>query len=668
MKRTRVVAALALAFALGISIAFVNCNSEPEVSASSEVTLNSDSANAANEVIINSQDDLALLRTSANSPDITKITLNSDLVLGLTSAGKKGDIKITRPSDAAPLEINLNGHTIRSEGDTTVTYTLQVKSGHVHLTGNGVVKGRSAVAIYGAKEESATNFSSLTVDSGVELVGTVMYGVAVMDLKAGSGSYGTTLNLNNPISAPYGISVIGTIKHTNNAPQIHLGDQTVINATGNPIYAAGYANWTIGQAHITSEAGIGIKAGTMVLNGTTVTATGEAKTPDSQTGSIDESGSAIQIEHHPSYADQISITINGGTYQSEQTDVFYEYGLTENPGHPELAQADIDINGGTFIAGGPDGKIFGGTSDENNIQITSGKFTGQDVSSFAEKGYLAEGVEIDENGVVAVPKIEPVYPRPSYSPAISGTYQSADGIITVSGKFSATVADVRVKHLDKFMSIFNGSDYALYDIELLDAAGKPVEARGEITVSIAVPTKWSDREISVFYVGENNNLEKHTAAYADGKVTFTTTHFSVYAVVSDGGKTVPDSIYQPGRLDNTDAEPSEGNQNNNTNNNDNNVSTPETGTNHHTSAGDAVVTALPLLTAAGLIFIVFSRKIFKRQAHNYRTADVEQEIDTQIKEFVAPEPEEDNERFLATPMTQMDAEEIRTSVLKSSQK
>ena len=104
--------------------------------------------------------------------------------------------------------------------------------------------------------------------------------------------------------------------------------------------------------------------------------------------------------------------------------------------------------------------------------------------------------------------------------------------VMISGSTTALepVKDLAVqKVLDQTL---DGKKYDAYDIRLGGKAGGFVQPNG--TVAVTVPVK-ADAEVeTIYYITPEKRLEALAFTQKDGKVTFNTTHFSVYAVVYKG--------------------------------------------------------------------------------------------------------------------------------------
>lgn len=289
------------------------------------------------------------------------------------------------------VNINLNGNDI-----TAPSMVFKVNGGVLNLSGTGVIRetepNYGAVALVGSTDPSDSNYSIVNVGSGVKLEG--WSGIFITH--DNSKSYGVVVNLDGDINAVddvsggsgIGVYVNGNIQHENGAPIVNIGDDVEITSTGNGLYIAGYSTFNIGKAYISGdEAGIGIKAGKLNIDGATVISDGADNTPtEGYTNGIKASGTAIQIESNSGYAGNIEINIDSGTFRSKNSYAVYEY-----IGKGSSTTVDLmDISGGTFRAEGSK-PVFGLSDSFKNTQgsfITGGRYT-SDPSEYLESGYTA---------------------------------------------------------------------------------------------------------------------------------------------------------------------------------------------------------------------------------------------------------------------------------------
>ena len=284
------------------------------------------------------------------------------------------------------VELDLNGHTVVPTGNGE----FLVFQGNMNITGEGTVGSADSNVpfyVWGSTNETATNFSTLTIGEDVTVKANDTNGWGIVVPNYNKHAYGVVVNLNGAIEASSAITINGYVQDVvDNAPILNIGDTARITTTGHIVYGAGYGHWTFGRAEVTGGSGIGIKAGTFEFNGTTVAATGAYAEPVAWGNGMNESGATFQIEDHDGYADNVRLTINDGVYTSTNGHVFYEYKATELT---ENAIQDLTVNGGKFTAG--DGKTVFQVSD--NFALTGFIVEGE-FSSEPEHSYVADGKEL----------------------------------------------------------------------------------------------------------------------------------------------------------------------------------------------------------------------------------------------------------------------------------
>ncbi len=620
MRQTKITAFLALAFILGVGAPIVGIAALNDAAAT-EVA---DASSA------ESGDAATIAEQSATTEVNTEAALRDAIADGATSVTLTGNINLTsalKIERTTPLAINLNGYKITASA--SVNNAIIVMQGNVHFIGTGSIEvSATALTLEGSNNPAAANYTVVTVDAGVILKSNTMYGATVDVYHAHSGdkelvSYGVILNFNGQIVAPYGISINGNVQHSSNAPVVNIGNGAVINAASateadaTPIYAAGTGTWNVGAATLSGHAAVATKSGKLTFNGTAIDIDGTMTTaPQPSANGINGYSSVFQVEHNVKYADAVEITVNGGNYTSAHGDVFYEYNLTSD----NQAAADIDINGGTFAAAA--GKpVFGGDVVDMNIQISGGTFSGSDVASFKEQGYLVGSLDIDENGVVIAPS------QPSTGGSTSATttqLTSADGAVTVTGNLKNAVT-LKAEPVEKKFAAFGKYKTAAYDLHLLDAKGKEVQLTEPVAVSIEVPAVIDGAKSRIYYLDEAEKAEQLESYYVGGKINFSATHFSLYAIVENSASVLTGSDVLDQQVPNTGAISKQG------------IIT-------------AISTTVPLMILAGVAFIWFNRHMVKvRRAE--RLAEEERE---RIAKAYIPKAKREAtiDRFVATPMEQ----------------
>lgn len=313
----------------------------------------------------------------ANARSTDTITLISDVTLDDTLLINK------------TVNINLNGNDISAPSKV-----FEVEGGTLNITGKGTIKetepNYGAIMIKGSTDSNDNQYSVVNVGPNVTLEG---WSGIFVNHNSGS-AYGVVVNLDGKINAVddtsggsgVGVYINGNIKHQNNEPVINISDSAEITSTGNGIYMAGNSIFNIDKANISGkESGIGIKSGTLKIDGATITGTGPDATPtEGYNNGIKASGTAIQIESNNGYAGNMNIDIKSGNFKSKNSNVIYEY-----IGSGTTTQVDsINLSGGTFTSDANKEALSFSDSFKNKHSsfITGGKYS-SNPSSYLEPGY-----------------------------------------------------------------------------------------------------------------------------------------------------------------------------------------------------------------------------------------------------------------------------------------
>lgn len=282
----------------------------------------------------------AVISTHADDPNTSEAcnteaytSLQTELAAGTKSIQLTGTIcptsNITINND---VTIDLNDHDIRSV--VANARVLDIKQGNVTIKGNGSIiasdTNGAAVRVYGSTDPNATDFTTVTIGDGVNLVGgDDSYGLFVSYNASDYQAYGVTVNLESgsTVLGGNGLYINGMMQHVD-GPVFNVADGAKVTAEkdGMAIYAAGYGTWNIGAAELSGGTVLGIKAGVVNLKNTTMQATGDKVENAPDNNSMNATGATIQIEQNDAYAEGIDITINGGEYSSNQHSVFVTYG------------------------------------------------------------------------------------------------------------------------------------------------------------------------------------------------------------------------------------------------------------------------------------------------------------------------------------------------------
>lgn len=294
--------------------------------------------------------------------------------------------------DGKKVTIDLNNHDILFKNQTSIN----IDGGTLDLTGKGSMKNDitnySPIYIKGSKNKEDVNYSNVTVGKDVHLKGHMAI-IVVYPNDSKYVSYGVNVNVYGTLEGDLNkngvegssIQINGNIRNTENCPVFNIYSSAKLIGNTDGIYGAGYAIWNIDGATIEGvTSGIATKAGIWNIKNAKITATGEKKDSVGQGEGIKGTGSAIQIESHPSFYGHVEMTIDGGEYSSSHNAVIQHY-LADSATEGALAKPII-VKGGTFY-----GALDMMKSDE--IEVSGGTFTDSTVNA-----YINEGLKVVKDG------------------------------------------------------------------------------------------------------------------------------------------------------------------------------------------------------------------------------------------------------------------------------
>ncbi len=429
------------------------------------------------------------------------------------------------------ISIDLNGNTI------TLKAYIDVFEGSLEFKGNGLIKDdredtNATIYVYGSTDSKAVAFATLTVGKDVKIE-TKRYGITVWpcevnekSVKKAVPTYGTVVNFNGTIISTNknagAITINGNIQNNGkleNAPIINIGKTAVIKSSADTaMYAAGIGSWNIDGGEFEGNSVIGIKSGKLVINDGVFTAVGVPKAGELYGNGIISTGSAIQIENNDSYAGNMEIVINGGTFNSNKGLSIYHYPPTDKQ---KNALKSLVINGGSFNA---KFKLL----DNDNVTIEYGKFVNE-IIGYLKNGYIqsnTDGVYSVSNiigsgaGLLINGKVNTDYVKPGEEVTIStmGSYELDSVEVVTSDNQKITVKDNKFVMPNKLVRV-NAKTTQLYDIlfepnenvEMTFTTGgkeaESVKAGAEVKFNYIPKTGYIVKKISLVNLDTNKEIE-----------------------------------------------------------------------------------------------------------------------------------------------------------------
>ena len=331
-------------------------------------------ANKATVKLTKAEDSNVWTLAVSDVTDTITITLNDRVIPTNATVSTEADGSLTMTlTDAATLSdkfiiandekvtVNMNGKTLSSSANKPV---FQVKDGaELVLTGGGLVTTSSTpVWVDGA--------SKVTID-GVNVTTTGSAKSAVLLWKTAANSVISISNstITNGSNGGNALAINGDIGA---GTQLNLDTVTLTNDNGLAVYLAGPATTTMTNCTVSgSEGGVEVRAGSLILDGGTITSTAGTYTATGfEAGGSFDSGAAILVAQHStnlsvratSKVGGNATTVNGviGLYNgSDVGDVLYDVNInTANTFNPNFVKnnsktSSMTVNGEVYAAPAP---------------------------------------------------------------------------------------------------------------------------------------------------------------------------------------------------------------------------------------------------------------------------------------------------------------------------
>ena len=405
-------------------------------------------------------------------------------------------------TDGREITINLNGHNI-GFAENAFFY---VHHGSLTITGTGTVREGNPfyapVFVEGSETDEGPDYAVVNIGENVTLEGWSGVFIDYPGTDQGKNhSYGVNITVSGKINsvrdtdgyAGHGVYVNGTIQDIEGSvPVITLSETSSITSEGNGIYAAGYAVWTM-EGNIEAPYALSIKSGTFTINGGTYHSTGAFADPAAANGNgSEDTGAALSITSNRGYAQETVVTVNGGSFISDNGYAVYEgiaYNSSNGTNAADHSYASIQISNGAFQSA--DGKAAVAIEKaENKKVISGGTYTsGSEKSDISQ--YIVAGAALTQND---------------------------DGAVVSSGAAAvATVNDVPFTSLESAIAYANDGDtvVVLDDVTL----SSNIAISRDITITGAT----DDVTITVY---ENQDTENYRIVVRDG-ATLTLTHLTL---------------------------------------------------------------------------------------------------------------------------------------------
>lgn len=262
---------------------------------------------------------------------------------------------------------------------------------------------------------------------------------------------GAELVVKGKVTGENGITPNGTLKTENT---ISIEDGAVIDVKGTALYLAGNANTTVGKAEIKGDTGIEIRAGSLEVNGATITATGKFLA-EANSGGTTVTGVAVAVSQHTTNQ-KIDVAINSGSLSGDKA--FYEVDLEDDIGADDVT---MNVQGGTFS---------GEVASQNKTNfVAGGTFDSQVDSTLIDTTKTAASLNSGDSATYYIGDAEAV------AKTLADNAKAGDVITVQQGSMALTnvAAGVKVENDGQGTVTANGQEVASEGGEVTIPAPKP---------------------------------------------------------------------------------------------------------------------------------------------------------------------------------------------------
>lgn len=341
------------------------------------------------------------------------------------------------------VTLDLGGFTLSHSGDQVleVYANVTIQNGTVSMTDRA-----SGSAIWLNEDAKLTLEKNATVSATKSPNGNTSFAIGLRPNCAGA-----ELVVKGKVTGENGITPNGTLKTENT---ISIEDGAVIDVKGTALYLAGNANTTVGKAEITGDTGIEIRAGSLEVNGATITATGKFLA-EANSGGTTVTGVAVAVSQHTTNQ-KINVAINSGSLSGEKA--FYEVDL-EDVENKSMG-VTVGVQGGTFS---------GEVASQNKTNfVAGGTFDSQVDSTLIDTTKTAASLNSGDSATYYIGDAEAV------AKTLAGNAKAGDVITVQQGSMALT-------NIQPGVTVKNDGQGTV------TANGQEVAPEGEVTIPAPKP-------------------------------------------------------------------------------------------------------------------------------------------------------------------------------------
>ena len=450
------------------------------------------------------------------------------------------------------VTLDLGGFELTLSRFDLVQGRLTVKNGSVDCDGQ-------AFNVYAGPTATDELYTKLVIEDDVTI--NADYGICLFPASNSKAGYSSAIEVYGEIerggifvSGNLGndTSTAGNMVSSNKIPTVTIYDSAEVNngTEGQGIAMNGLANVTVNGGTVSGSEAIGVKRGTLTVNGGTFLSNGKYVNPvEANNNGTEDTGATISITSTYNYAGTINVNLNGGTFTSTNAPAVYQgHSKSGETTKPYTQGVTLNIQGGTFTSPANVATVYVADKADGDAE----SYTKQVISGGSFKESVAQYVTSDLK----------------YEANANGTYtyhETLDEALDVSNNVSsveaakpgATVVTVTVKNGNDVdtIKLTSGTEYSLLDypdqgynhfVGWTDQAGKHYDGGDTVTITANttftavwsyIPPANPNYKITIGAMENGTVTADPAAAKAGAEVTLTATPDEGYAL---GSLTVTD--------------------------------------------------------------------------------------------------------------------------------
>ena len=256
------------------------------------------------------------------------------------------------------IYLTMRGHELTISRFNLIHGQVRVSDGKVICPGES---GQAFNVFAAPNANGEADYTKLVIDDDATIH--AAYGICLFPEPNSNAGYSSSIEVYGNI-ANGGIFVSGNLGNdattaaamvaSGKIPTVTIYDGAVVNngTEGQGIAMNGLANVTVNGGTIKGSEAIGVKRGTLTVNDGMFTSNGEYVDPaEANNNGTENTGATISITGTYNYAGAISVTLNGGTFSSENAPAVYLGHSKKNDALvPFTNGVNLNIQGGTFVS------------------------------------------------------------------------------------------------------------------------------------------------------------------------------------------------------------------------------------------------------------------------------------------------------------------------------